>query len=254
MEGIQGMQTMPNVLDSPATRLAQEAERLRIARELHDGVVQSLTALVTDLEYFRTRRLATTGELSSEVIAKVEMWQELARDSLISMRQALGGLRGHTGETDLDFGLESAIQKLLTELSNAGYHVVYDCSEWPPLLPSEYTSDLYYVVREALTNICKHARASTIKVFMFSYEDHLHISIADDGVGMVTSPAIIVDDSGYHQGLIGLRERVALLGGQVSIESAPGKGTRIDVDVPLRREEPTVPRPTRSAPRHPPDF
>ncbi len=230
------MQTMPDVLDSPVTRLVQEAERQRIARELHDGVVQSLTALVTDLEYFHTRRLSTISELSPELIAKLEMWQELARDSLTSMRQALGELRGHTGQADINFGLESAIQKLLTELGNTGYHVVYDCSEWPELLPSEYISNLYYIIRESLTNICKHARASTIKVFMFSYEDHLHISIADDGVGMVTSPSMIVDDSGYHQGLIGLRERVTLLGGRFSIESAPGKGTRIDVDVPLRED------------------
>src|SRR2546428_14155318 len=87
---------MLDVLDSPVTRLAQEAERRRIARELHDGVVQSLTALVADLEYFRTRYPSADEEISQNgqrIAEKVETWQELARDSLTSIGKALGGLR-----------------------------------------------------------------------------------------------------------------------------------------------------------------
>lgn len=94
---------MLDVLDSPAMRQAQEAERRRIARELHDGVVQSLTALVADLEYFQTRYLPTIDQTSRAIAEKVAIWQELARDSLTSMRQALGGLYQ---PGDLDFGLE----------------------------------------------------------------------------------------------------------------------------------------------------
>src|SRR6266705_219023 len=99
-----------DAVDTQATRMVQEAERRRIARELHDGVVQSLTALVTDLEYFRTRHFPKTGDMNPEVVAKLALWQELARESLTSMRQALGGLRGHGGQIELDFGLEPAIQ------------------------------------------------------------------------------------------------------------------------------------------------
>ena len=229
---------MLDVLDSPATHFAQEAERRRIARELHDGVVQSLTALVADLEYFRTRCLPASNEAGSAVAAKVETWQELARDSLLSMRQALGGLRQ---PATLEMGLESAIQTLLTALRDDGYRVQCEFVDWPALLPFEYTSNLYYAVREALTNIRKHARASTIRLVMFSYEGQLHLSIADDGKGMAafaTPPAHAAlysgpsGHSGYQQGLVGLRERVALLGGKVSIESAPGRGTRLDIDIP----------------------
>src|SRR5437660_9429030 len=103
---------MLTVLDSPSIRLAQEAERRRIARELHDSVVQSLTALVADLEYFRTRCLSVTSQANREVAAKVETWQELARDSLVSMRETLGGLRSHS---DLEFDLEPAISTILAE-------------------------------------------------------------------------------------------------------------------------------------------
>ena len=225
---------MLDVLESPDTRFAQESERRRIARELHDSAVQSLTALIADLEYFRSRCLSTQNQANHEVAAKVETWQELARDSLVSMRQTLGGLRSHT---DLDFDLEPAIATTLTELRAAGYHVVYECTDWPTILPFEYTSNLYCIVREALTNICKHARASTIRVYMFTYEGYLHISIGDDGVGMTVQASPTAMHSGYHQGLVGMRERAALLRGQFSTESAPGRGTRIDIDVPSPWEE-----------------
>ena len=221
---------MLDVLDSPASRFAQEAERRRIARELHDGVVQSLTALVADLEYFRTRYLPATSQASSEVVEKVETWQELARDSLTSMRQALGGLRK---PSELDLGLEYAIEVILTELRDTGYTVQFECDDWPALLPLEYTSNIYYIVREALTNISKHAKASSIKVCMFSFEGYLHVSISDDGVGMKKQRVSAKANSGYHQGLIGLRERATLLNGQLGIESDPGRGTRVDVDIPL---------------------
>jgi two-component system, NarL family, sensor histidine kinase DegS len=219
---------MLNVLDSPATRFAQEAERRRIARELHDSVVQSLTALVADLEYFRTRCLPASNETSPAVAAKVETWQELARDSLMSMRRALGGLRV---PAELEGGLESALQTLVTELRDEGYCVQYECADWPELLPFEYTSNLYYIVQEALTNIRKHAQASTVRIAMFSYEGHLHLSIGDNGKGIAASAS--PKQAGCQQGLIGLRERVILLAGRVSIESSPARGTRIDVDIPL---------------------
>jgi len=221
---------MLNVLDSPATRFAQEAERRRIARELHDGVVQSLTALVADLEYFRTRCLPTIGQTSREVAQKVETWQELARDSLISMRQALGGLRT---PSDLDLDLEHAILVLLNELREEGYSVAFEYDDWPTILPLEYTSNIYYIVREALTNICKHAKASSINVCMFCFEGYLHISISDDGLGMKKQIATTHANNGYHQGLIGSRERATLLNGRLTIESAQGRGTRVDVDIPL---------------------
>lgn len=225
---------MLDVVNSPVTRFAQEVERRRIARELHDSAVQSLTALVADLEYFRTRHASqlASGEAGQEVVAKLETWQELARDSLASMRQALGGLRR---QRDLDFDLRAAILSLVSELRAAGYTVVCECDEWPAVLPFEYLSNLYYILREAVTNVCKHAHASSISLCLFVKEYCLHLSVTDNGVGMKTSSLIgaRASQSGYQQGLIGLRERVMLLGGRLSIESTPGHGTYLTVDVPL---------------------
>ena len=221
---------MLTVLDSPSIRLAQEAERRRIARELHDSVVQSLTALVADLEYFQTRHLPTLDQTGHTVAEKVATWQELARDSLISMRQALGGLR-QPGE--LDFGLEYAIQMVLSELREADYTVVFECDNWPDQLPAEYTSNIYYIVRESLTNIGKHAHATSINVCMFAFEDHLHISISDDGIGMNIQNTSSIMNTGYQLGLIGISERVTLLNGQFTIESLEGRGTHMGVDIPM---------------------
>jgi two-component system, NarL family, sensor histidine kinase DegS len=220
-----------DVDSSPLTRVAQEAERRRIARELHDGVVQSLTALVKDLEYFRKRRLSSDGEIGQDMTQRLETWQEMARDSLLSMRETLGELR-HPSKPD--FAMEASVQTLLTELEAAGYTVTFECEDWPAYLSHEYASNLYFIIRESLTNICKHAQASTISVFMFSDEGLLHVSIIDNGVG-ISKHAPVCSENGYHQGLIGLRERATELGGHLLIESAPDRGTRIDVSVPQPR-------------------
>ncbi len=221
---------MLDVLDSPITRLVQDAERRRIARDLHDSVVQSLTALVADLEYFRIRQLASSGEAGQQVAERVETWQALARDSLASMREALGGLRM---PSELDLGLENALEILLASLQSADYRVECECEDWPAVLPYEFTSNLYYIAREALTNIEKHAKASTIHICMFGYEGHLYISIADDGKGMAKDLPVVPRGNGYHQGIMGMRERAALLGGRVTFDSVQGKGTRVDIDIPL---------------------
>ena len=219
---------MLTVLDSTSIRLAQEAERLRIARELHDSVVQSLSALVADLEHFQTRRLTTLDQTNQAVAAKVAVWQELARESLTSLRQVLSGLRQ---PDELAFRLEYGIQVFLSKLQEVGYAVIFECDNWPDQLPAELTSHIYYIVREALTNISKHAHATSITVRMCAFEDRLHISIRDDGVGINKKSTAVHLSSGYQQGLIGIRERVTLLNGQLTIESLEGRGTCVDVEI-----------------------
>lgn len=221
---------MLDVLDSPITRLVQDAERKRLARDLHDSVVQSLTALVADLDYFRLPRLAEHNEAERQLTEKVETWQALARESLAAMREALGGLRM---PAEVDLGLEHSLEILLASLRNAGYRVECECEDWPAALPHDVTTNVYYIAREALTNIEKHAQANSIHICMFNYEGHLYISIADDGKGIKQDALVASGGSGYHQGIIGMKERAALLGGRVTFDSVPGRGTRVDIDIPL---------------------
>lgn len=221
---------MLDVLDSPLTRLVQDAERRRLARDLHDSVVQSLTALVADLEYFRLRQLTANDEENRQMVERVETWQALARESLVAMREALGGLRS---PAEVDLGLERSLEMLVASLQNAGYQVECECEDWPDALPRDVTTSIYYIVREALTNIEKHAQATSIHICMFNYEGHLYISITDDGRGMQPEALLASGESGYHQGITGMKERAALLGGRVTFESAPGRGTRVDIDIPL---------------------
>lgn len=240
---------MLETAEARTTRLAQETERRRIARELHDNAVQSLTALVADMEYLRLNKHAGAGSdgfMEREMLSKLESWHELALESLFAIRQTLSGLRP---QGDQPFDLEAAVEALLTNLQNAGYSVTFECSSWPASLLTDYASHLFYVIRESLINISKHADASSVIVSMFGYEDHLYVSVSDDGVGMhpapetrkqmteltPTLPPHQEQAHGYHQGLMVLRERVALLGGKLSFtnEAIAGKGTRLEVEIPL---------------------
>jgi two-component system, NarL family, sensor histidine kinase DegS len=218
---------MLEMSDWALTRVAQEAERRRIARELHDGPVQSLSALLTDLEHFLLHQHPDSA--GQDLLETVERWQNLARVSLLSMRQTLEGLRS---QDDSEFDLLVLLRSLLAEMQQLGYVVNLDVLDWPSSLPFVYSSQLYYCIHEAITNVRKHAQATHVDVFLLTDEEMLHVSVIDNGVGFVASPARPAQ-TGSQQGLIGLQERVSLLGGRLSLTSEPAQGTRVDIAVPL---------------------
>ncbi|GLV58825.1 hypothetical protein KDH_56550 [Dictyobacter sp. S3.2.2.5] len=205
--------------------VTQNEERRRLARELHDGVVQSLVALVTDLEQFRAQPF-----FEHELSENAENWYVLARNSLLSLRQTLSGMRPAVLG---NFDFIEHILGMLKSMQDAGYHVTFECNSWPHQLPVEYASNLYQVVREAIINVCKHADASAIVVHLSGAEGCLHMHVCDDGVGMVSAFASVGSTHGWHQGLHGLRERVLMLGGRITIESMPRQGTRLNIDIPM---------------------
>lgn len=221
---------MLEMSDWALTRVAQEAERRRIARELHDGPVQSLSALLTDLEHFLLHPPSTSFD-RQDLLEAVERWQKLARTSLLAMRQTLEDLRS---QDDSEFDLLALIRSLLDAMQQLGYVVNLEVMDWPSSLPFVYSSQLYYCIHEAMTNIRKHAQATHVDVFLLTDEEMLHISVIDNGIGLsasVSGPA----QAGTQQGLIGLQERVSLLGGHFSLTSEPAQGTRVDIAIPLPR-------------------
>lgn len=221
---------MLNTLDMPMAHFVQETERRRLARDLHDGAVQTLTALINDLEHFRAHGQDTSDKADQGLMERLKVWHEMAADSLISMRQTLGNLRC---PDEPNFELEVAIQQQVFELEAAHYNLVFEYIDCPCSFPYEFGSNIYAVIHESLINIRKHANASHIQLFIFQHDGRMHISVVDDGAGMSASLSQQDSPAGYQQGLIGMRERVSLLGGQISLESQEGKGTRIDIAVPL---------------------
>lgn len=206
---------------------AREAERTDIARELHDTVIQPLAALVTSLETF-TLHPPAPGVTEAYVAA----WRELTQEAIVALRCALGGLRAHP---HAELGLPEALYRYLVPQARAqGIRLNLESREWPADLPLDWTSSLYLLVREALTNVQKHAHATEVTILMHADEAQICIIIADNGVGFQVQPEdiVITNERQTGFGIVGMRERVSLLAGHLNLESAPGGGTRVEIRIP----------------------
>lgn len=214
---------------------ARKAERRELARELHDTVVQPLTALLISME-----NLSQPGAAVSE--AQLVAWKALAREAVQSLRGTMAGLRTHP---HAQHGLCEALRThLVPYVESRGLPVMLQATSWPTDLADDWTTALYLTVREAVMNVEKHARASTCVVLLRADERRLAITIIDDGIGFRPEqhrrarharPA----DDGAGFGLGGMRDRVRQLGGRMSVSSVPGRGTRIEIRVPRTDRERT---------------
>ena len=217
---------------------ARETERADIARELHDTVIQPLAALVTSLENYALHP-APPGVTEAYIAA----WRELTKEAIAALRCALGGLRAHP---HAELGLPEALHRYLIPQARAqGIRLVLESREWADDFPLDWTSHLYLLVREALTNIQKHAHASEVTILLRADETRVFIIITDNGVGfqvdeVVHTDVVVRTDRRSGFGIVGMRERVTLLGGRLELVSDPGQGTRIEVSAP-RPGQPTEP-------------
>ena len=199
---------------------AQELERRRLARELHDETGQALTSILLGL---RTVEEAKTGE---DARAAAGSLRELVLSTLQDVRRLAVELRPKALD---DFGLVPALERLTSTFEEqTGIDVEFQTMLPDERLPAEIETTLYRIVQEALTNIVKHARAERISVLLTRKDGSVSAVIEDDGSGF--DPANTRDGG---LGLVGMRERVALVGGRISIESALGAGTTLVAEVPL---------------------
>ena len=199
---------------------AQEAERRRLARELHDETGQALTSILLGL-----RGVEEAAGPERRRVA-VEGLRELVRSTLQDVRQLAVDLRPTALD---DFGLVPALERLTMSLAEStGIAVDLEAVLPGERLPPEVETALYRIVQEALTNIVKHARASRVSVVVTRRSGSVTAVIEDDGLGF--DPGSARADG---LGLVGMRERVALLGGRLSMESTPGAGTTCIAEVPL---------------------
>lgn len=217
-------------MNDSSEELVREAERREIARELHDTVIQPLASLVTSLECMQRQTLAP-----GLVEAYLGAWKELAQEAMDSLRCTLTGLRTHP---HAQLGLPDALLRYLApHVRSRGLRLTLESQEWPLDVPVELTSSLYLVVREALTNVSKHARASEVTVLMGADADNLRITVTDDGVGFRhedvdrTGPKA----NGSGLGIGNMRDRVRTVGGQLLLVTAVGRGVRVEITVPRPR-------------------
>ena len=196
----------------------QELERRRLARELHDQTGQELTSVLLGLKAVEE---AASDAARVEALAAV---REQVVETLHDVRRLAVELRPKALD---DFGLTPALERLRDTFSEqTGMRVDLE-SQIRERLPPDVETALYRIVQEALTNIVKHAQAGAVSIVLARKAGAVTALIEDDGRGFTR------DGSGEGLGLLGMSERLALLGGRLKVESTPGAGTTIVAEVPL---------------------
>ena len=199
---------------------AQELERRRLARELHDETGQALTSILLGL---KTLEQSVESDQGREGVASV---RELVVSTLQNVRRLALELRPAALD---DFGLGPALERLVqTVRQDTAVEVDLEIAMGDERLPADVETTMYRIVQEALTNIAKHAGATRISVLLTRKERAVVVVIEDDGGGFDPDAATT------GLGLTGMRERVTLLGGRLRVEASRGRGTTVAAEVPLR--------------------
>jgi PAS domain S-box-containing protein len=206
---------------------AQEEERKRIARELHDDTAQSLSTLMINLDLLEPSIPADNVKLRQGF----DRVRAIAQRTLDAVRALSHDLRPTILD---DFGLAAALYWFAEEYTKTfGVPVEVDVEDMPEEgLSPELELTLFRVAQEALTNSGKYAGASEARVSLAFPESQARLVVSDDGRGF--NPETVASPTRHGGlGLYGMRERVELIGGQLAIQSAPGEGTRVEVDAPV---------------------
>jgi len=210
---------------------AQEDERKRIARSLHDDTGQSLSTLIINLE-----RLENHIPLENdELVNRLRSIRQMAAESLECLRSIIYDLRPAILD---DLGLLPAIRWYArTNLEEAGIQVELDFPHELPPLPQPLSTTLFRISQEGVNNIIRHSQAKNACISLGVKENEVYLQIKDDGHGFEPSRLNNEAIDMQHWGLIGIQERIELVGGKMSIRSDPAHGTTLLVNVPLMRSE-----------------
>jgi signal transduction histidine kinase len=204
----------------------QDEERKRIARELHDVLGQTLTALKMDVAWIGRRLTDDT----SATRAKVAATAALIDETIGTVRRIATDLR--PGVLD-ELGLAAAVEWQAREFEHrTGIHCALRTTVDGVALDPQVSTAVFRIFQESLTNVTRHSRAARVSVTLERRDTDLVLEVQDDGIGMAAA------DASSHRsiGLTGMRERAHLVGGGVSISSAAGAGTTVLVQIPWRQE------------------
>jgi signal transduction histidine kinase len=198
----------------------QELERRRLARELHDETGQALTSILLGL-----KQVEEAGSPEAARAAAAELREQIV-ETLQNVRRLAVELRPSALD---DFGLAPAVERLAEAFGEqSGIAVDIQTNLDSQRLAPEVETALYRIVQEALTNVAKHAEATHVSIVVTRRESSVSVVIEDDGQGFGAGGG-----TGDGLGLVGMKERVGLLGGRLALESTEGAGTTVVAEVPV---------------------
>lgn len=204
---------------------AQETERRYIAHELHDEIGQALTAVKINLQMLQ--RLPNKLDEKPQIedsIAIVDQALQQVRHLSLDLRPSLLD----------DLGLTSALRWYVDrQIQRTGIHIELQCPSSELSLPPKIGTACFRIVQEALTNVMRHAQATSVTIILQQRENSFHLLIQDNGIGFDAQAAKTQATHGNSLGLLGMEERALLVGGQLTITSVPGNGTEIHLRLPL---------------------
>lgn len=211
--------------------VAQEEEHKHLARELHDDLAQSLTALsvtvqsaaeITPADMIRVHeRLARAQTLTQETLLETSRWIQDLRPRMLDDLGLVPALRAY---------VEGRFEGTATRVQIETHNV-------PPRFSPEVEITLFRVLQEALSNIAKHAQAHQAIVGLVGYPNEMVVAhVQDDGVGFIPGKYLHAHEGMRGVGLLGMRERVALFGGTLTLDSTPGRGTRLRIELPWKEK------------------
>ena len=207
---------------------AQEEERKRIARQLHDDTAQSLSTLIISLERLES---AITAGTPDDLQARLAAARQLATRALEDLRKIIYGLRPTLLD---DLGLVPAIRWYArASLEEIGVQVSFDTLDETTRLPPQLETLLFRIAQEAINNVVHHADAKSVVISLERDDGSICLRVEDDGRGFdvakITGQALRL----RRLGLLGIQERADLVGGEATVDSMPGRGTRLQVRMPL---------------------
>lgn len=212
---------------------AQEAERQRIARDLHDETGQALTAIGMGLRGLST--MLTNNRNRDQTIKTLRRLETLSADSLLELQRLITDLRpSHLDDLGLPAALRWYAGKV-QERTDLNVKVKIEGDEL--LITSTLKIAIFRIVQEALNNITKHANAKDVYIKLEYQPTRVIVSVRDDGIGFDLDMVRMSRTRRPSLGLAGMQERAALVGGEMSIQSSPGQGTLIEAKLPLQSKE-----------------
>jgi signal transduction histidine kinase len=198
----------------------QEAERARIAGELHDDICQQLTVLALEMD-----ALQAQPPPASEFRPAITSLAQRVRMVAIDVQRVTRGLYPARLEY---LGLVPAVKAMCRDMEHYGFRIDVSWSDWPSELPASVALSLYRVTQEAVHNAAKHSEADAVQVTFEGTEETLRLTVSDSGVGCEPQRA----DSSGGIGMLSMQQRLRSIGGSLAVQSAPGRGTRVRAVLP----------------------